>query len=202
MDNEPIVVGRRRFLKVALVVMGGALAAVGLRRAGLLSRLRGGFSRAFRPRLDATAPTGPVPPPALTTLLAFAEIVVAGDTIPGDGREALGAWVQESAGTRPGQRALCEATAAMLDRLAGGPFASLSVAARTALVDTNRLAEHPVGRLELLSPRNRVAFAVRDLLVPDLIRVYYDSPSGWAEVGYRRPYGECGQGREYTRVPV
>ena len=31
---------------------------------------------------------------------------------------------------------------------------------------------------------------------------YYDSPAGWAEVGYRRPYGECGEGREYTRAPA
>ena len=149
-----------------------------------------------------TAPTGPVPAPALTTLLAFAEVVVAGDAIPGDGRDALQTWVQESAAEQPGRRTLCEAAAALLDGLAGGAFAGLSVAERTALVEKHRLAEHPVGRLELLSPRNRVAFAVRDLLVPELIRVYYDSPSGWAEVGYRRPYGECGQGREYTRVPT
>ena len=197
-----MVAGRRRFLKVALVVVGGALAALGLRRAGLISFLRGAFSRAFRPALDTTAPTGPVPPPALATVLAFAEIVVAGDTIPGDGRDALQAWVQESAAGQPGQRALCESAAAMLDRLAGGGFASLSVAERTALVTTHRLAEHPVRRLELLSPRNRIAFSVRDLLVPEMIRVYYDSPAGWGEVGYRRPYGECGQGREYTKVPA
>jgi hypothetical protein len=197
-----VVAGRRRFLKVALVVVGSALAAVGLRRAGLIGFLRGSFTRMFRPALDATAPTGPVPAPALTTLLAFAEVVVAGDAIPGDGRDALQTWVQESAAEQPGQRALCEAAAAMLDGLGGGAFAALSVAERTTLVEKHRLAEHPVGRLELLSPRNRVAFAVRDLLVPELIRVYYDSPSGWAEVGYRRPYGECGQGREYTRVPT
>ena len=197
-----MVAGRRRFLKVALVAVGGVLAAVGLRRAGLIGFLRGSFTRMFRPALDATAPTGPVPAPALTTLLAFAEVVVAGDAIPGDGRDALQAWVQESAAEQPGQRALCESAAAMLDGLGGGAFATLSVAERTTLVEKHRLAEHPVGRLELLSPRNRVAFAVRDLLVPELIRVYYDSPSGWAEVGYRRPYGECGQGREYTRVPT
>jgi hypothetical protein len=201
-DNETVVAGRRRFLKVALVVVGGVLAAVGLRRAGLIGFLRGSFTRAFRPALDTTAPTGPVPAPALTTLLAFAEVVVAGDAIPGDGRDALQTWVQESAAEQPGQRALCEAAAALLDGLGGGAFAALPVAERTALVEKHRLAEHPVGRLELLSPRNRVAFAVRDLLVPELIRVYYDSPSGWAEVGYRRPYGECGQGREYTRVPT
>jgi hypothetical protein len=201
-DNEAVVAGRRRFLKFALIVVGGALAAVGLRRAGPITFLRSSFTRTFRPALDATAPTGPVPAPALTTLLSFAEVVVAGETIPGDGREALQAWVQESAAEQPGQRALCEAAAALLDRLAGGPFASLPVAERTALIEKHRLAEHPVGRLELLSPRNRVGFAVRDLLVPELIRVYYDSPSGWAEVGYRRPYGECGQGREYTKVPA
>ena len=193
--------GRRRFLRIALVVVGGALAAVGLRRGGF-AFLRGGFSRALRPTLDASAPTGPVPPAALATLLAFAEVVVVGDALPGDAREALQASLQEGAATRPGHRALCEAAAALLDRLGGGAFATRSVAERTALVATHRLALHPVGRLELFSPWSRTEFAVRDLLVPELIQSYYDSPSGWAEVGYRRPYGECGEGREYTRTPA
>src|SRR5262245_28760424 len=170
---------------MALVVVGGALAAVGLRRGGIGTLLRAGFSRALRPALDPTAPTGPVPPPALATLLAFAEVVVVGDTLPGDGRESLRTALDESAATRPGHRALCEAAAAHLDRLAGGTFAALSVAERTALVAAHRLAEHPVGRLELLAPRNRVALALRDLLVPELITACYDSPSGWGEVGYR-----------------
>jgi hypothetical protein len=128
-------------------------------------------------------------------------VVVVGDTLAGDGREMVGAALQEGATSRPGHRALCEAAAALLDRLAGGSFAMLSLAERTALVTGHRLADHPVGRLELLSPRNRVAFALRDLLVPELITSYYDSAAGWAEVGYRRPYGECGAGREYTAAP-
>jgi len=196
-----VVVGRRRFVGIALVVIGGALAAVGVRR-GLITTLRAAFSNALRPTLDPTAPTGPVPSPALATLLAFAEVVVVGETLPGAGREAVQASLQEGAAARPGHRALCEAAAALLDRLAGGSFVALSLAARTALVAEHRLAEYPVGRLELLSPRNRVAFALRDLLVPELITTYYDSPAGWAEVGYRRPYGECGEGREYTKAPA
>jgi hypothetical protein len=185
---------------MALVVLGGALAAVGARR-GLVGALRAAFSSALRPTLDPSAPTGPVPPSALTTLLAFAEVVVVGESLAGAGRETIQAALQEGATSRAGHRALCEAAAALLDRLAGGSFASLSVAERTALVAEHRLAEHPVGRLELLSPRNRVAFALRDLLVPELITTYYDSPAGWAEVGYRRPYGECGTGREYATAP-
>jgi hypothetical protein len=200
-DNGRVVVGRRRFLRIALVAVGGALAAVGLRR-GLVGMLRAAFSNALRPTLDPAAPTGPLPPPALGTLLAFAEVVVVGEALPGGAREAIRTSLDESATTRAGHRALCEAAAALLDRLAGGTFATLSVSERTALVAEHRLAEHPVGRLELLSPRNRVAFAVRDLLVPELITTYYDSPAGWAEVGYRRPYGECGEGREYTRAPA
>ena len=201
-DNERVVAGRRRFLRLALVVVGGALAAIGVRRAGLVTRLRATFSRALRPALDPTAPTGPVPAPALATLVAFAEVVVVGDTLSGAGRESIRAALEEGAATRPGHRALCEAAAALLDRVAHGTFATLSVAERTALVVEHRLAEHPVGRLELFSPQNRVAFALRDLLVPELITTYYDSPSGWAEVGYQRPYGECGEGREYTRKPA
>ena len=201
MDNDRVEAGRRRFLRIALVVVGGALAAVGVRR-GLVGTLRAAFSNALRPTLDPTAPTGPVPSPALATLLAFAEVVVVGETLSGAGREALQASLQESAASRAGHRALCEAAAALLDRLAGTTFATLPVAERTALVASHRLAEYPVGRLELFSPRNRVAFALRDLLVPELITTYYDSPAGWAEVGYRRPYGECGEGREYTRAPA
>ena len=197
-----MVAGRRRFLGIALVVVGGALAAVGIRRGGLLAALRGAFSGTLRPALDAAAPTGPVPPPALATLLAFAEVVAVGETLQGAGLEAVQASLQEGATTRPGHRALCEAAAALLDRVAGGRFATRSLEERTAIVAAHRLAEYPVGRLELLSPWTRVAFAVRDLLVPELITAYWDSPSGWAEVGYRRPYGECGQGREYTRAPA
>jgi len=201
-DNGRVEAGRRRFLGIALVVAGGALAAVGLRRGAILASLRDGLSRALRPTLDPTAATGPVASPALAALLAFAEVVVVGDALSGEGRESLRAALDEHAATRPGHRVLCEAAAAHLDRLAGGTFATLSVAERTALVAAHRLAEHPVGRLELLSPRNRVALALRDLLVPELIAAYYDSPSGWADVGYRRPYGECGEGREYTRAPA
>ena len=39
-----MVAGRRRFLGIALVVVGGALAAVGIRRGGLVASLRGAFS--------------------------------------------------------------------------------------------------------------------------------------------------------------
>jgi hypothetical protein len=197
-----VVAGRRRFLTIALVVVGGAFAAIGARRAGLITRLRAAFSGALRPALDPTAPTGPVPDPALETLVAFAEVVVVGDTLSGAGRESIRAALAEGAATRPGHRALCEAAAGLLDRVAGGTFATLSVAERTDVIAAHRLAEYPVGRLELFSPRNRVAFALRDLLVPELITTYWDSPSGWAEVGYRRPYGECGEGREYTRKPA
>jgi hypothetical protein len=197
-----VVAGRRRFLGIALVVVGGALAAAGVRRASLVASLRAGFSRTFRPALDPTAPTGPVPPAALATLLAFAEVVAVGETLAGDGREAVQASLQAGATTRPGHRALCESAAALLDRLAGGTFATLSVEERTAIVAMHRLAVYPVGRLELLSPRNRDALALRDLLLPELITAYWDSSSGWAEVGYRRPYGECGEGREYTRAPA
>ena len=194
--------GRRRFLGIAVVVVGGALAAIGLRWGGIGALVRAGLSRAFRPALDPTAATGSLPSASLATLLAFAEVVVIGEALSGEARESLRTALDEGAATRPGHRALCEAATAHLDRLAGGGFATLSVAERTALVTAHRLAEHPVGRLELLSPRNRVALALRDLLVPELITAYYDSPSGWAEVGYRRAYGECGEGREYTRAPA
>jgi len=197
-----VEVGRRRFLGIAVVVVGGALAAIGLRWGGIGALVRAGLSRAFRPALDPTAATGSLPSASLATLLAFAEVVAVGETLQGAGIEAVQASLQEGATTRPGHRALCEAAAALLDRVAGGRFATRSVEERTAIVAAHRLAEHPVGRLELLSPRNRVALAVRDLLVPELITAYWDSPSGWAEVGYRRPYGECGQGREYTRAPA
>jgi hypothetical protein len=197
-----VVAGRRRVLKVALALGAGALSAAALRRSRVVASLRTALSDAVRPELDATASPGTLPPPALATLVAFAEVVVIGDALPGDGRDAVRAALEEGATTRPGYRALCTTAAALLDRLAGGTFATLPLAERTALVAAHRLGEHPVGRLELLSPRSRDALAVRDLLVPDLIAAYWDSPSGWAEVGYRRPYGECGDGREYTRKPA
>ena len=131
-------------------------------------------------------------------LTAIAGLLVGCASAPAS-RAEQNTILQESAAARPGHRALCETAAALLDRLAGGAFATLPVAERISLVAAHRLALHPVGRLEVMAPWNRDAYAVRDLLVPELIQTYYDSPAGWAEVGYRRPYGECGEGREYTR---
>lgn len=196
-----MIAGRRGFLGAALAIAGAGVAALGLRRSGLLGGLRRGASDRLRPTLDASSPPGPLAPDALATLLAFTEVVVAGAPLSADGREAVRAALAEQAETRPGFRALCVSSAAWLDALAGGRFAEVSSAARTALVAEHRLGEHPAGRLELLW-KPRAALALRDLLVPALLTAYWDSPAGWREVGYARPFGVCGDGREYTRRPA
>ena len=42
----------------------------------------------------------------------------------------------------------------------------------------------------------------RDLLVPELIRAYYDSPAGWRLVGYDAVLGECREPFAYTMAPA
>jgi hypothetical protein len=194
-------VGRRWFLGGALVAVLGALSAGVLRWGGGVAALRRRASEALRPRLDATTGTGPLAAATSDALLAFGEVVVAGEPLAGEGREALRAALAEAAETQAGYRALCEAAAGLLDRLAGGAFAARPLAERTALVAAHRLGEHPASRGALLF-QDRVAVAMRDFLVPDLVTAYWGSPAGWAAVGYRRPYGECGDPRAYTRRPA
>lgn len=195
------VVGRRRFLRLVVVGTGAALVAFGLRRLGVLGDLRARVSNALRPSLDPQAPTGTLAPAELATLVAFAEVVVAGESISGIGRDAVRTVLARDAEERPGYQALCADASRLLDELAGGAFVALPLADRIALVARQRLGL-PVGRLELFRLGSRRPLIVRDVLVPELLTAYYDSPAGWADVGYRRPYGECGDGRAYTSRPA
>jgi hypothetical protein len=46
----------------------------------------------------------------------------------------------------------------------------------------------------------RRAVAIERILVPDLIRGYYESAAGWALVGYSTFPGQCGDLASYTRA--
>ena len=192
---------RRRFLALLALVAGGtaAVALVPWRRLG--GRGRALLSHALRPALDPTVPTGRLAEAELATLASFAEVLVAGEALTAEALHPVRTALEEAAAERPGFRALCAETCRLLDALAPGGFAAAPVATRVRLVAAARLGEFPVGRVELLRWWQRDAHAVRDLLVPDLVGAYYDSPAGWGEVGYRAWPGVCGDPRAYTRPP-
>jgi hypothetical protein len=133
-------------------------------------------------------------------LIAFAEIVVEGRPLAPAGRADLRAHVEDRLERRPGSLDLYRTTVRLLDRLAGRRFAALEVAARLALVTRHRLGVPDVRPSESLGPSADEVRTVRSRVVRDLIRGYYASPSGWAEVGYGTFPGRCGDLTRYTRA--
>ena len=167
----------------------------------LLEHGRGALSRWLRPTLDARAGTGLLTGEQLATLRAFAEVIVAGAPLAPDEWEPIRTFLIAAARTQPGYAALCAGACRMLDGLAGGAFVAVPPVRRWTLVQDARLGERPVPRHELLVVGRRVEHAVRELLVPDLVRAYFDGPAGWAVVGYAEPLGECRDPFGYTEAP-
>ena len=167
----------------------------------LWRRGRGALSRWVRPALDVRAPTGFLTGDQLDGLRALTEVVAAGAPIAdrewGPVRDALVTAARE----RPGFRALCargcRVLAALHPDFAHAPFDD-----RTACVAAHRLGVRPVPAAELLLVGRRAQHELRELLVPELIRAYYDAPAGWAVVGYDVALGECRDPFAYTTRPA
>jgi len=91
------------------------------------------------------------------------------------------------------------ACAKLLEKLAGGPFATLPIQARQNLLARNGLVPGEARE----NPDDEAAREVRTFVVPDLIAAYYRSPLGWAAVGYMAAFpGRCAGLTEYTRAPT
>ena len=177
-------------------------AASGARREpGLWRRGRGALSRWVRPALDARAGTGLLTGAQLRTLHALTEVVAAGAPLSEAEWAPVRAALVAAARERPGFRALCARACRTLAGLRLGGFPDASLGDRTACVALHRLAVRPVPAAELLLVARRAHHEIRELLVPELIRAYFDAPVGWAVVGYEAALGECRDPFAYTRRP-
>jgi hypothetical protein len=167
----------------------------------VLRRGRRTLSRWVRPALDARGPRGLLTTAQLAALRALTEIVAAGGPINDDDWAPIAGALAMGARERPGFHALCVRACRLLDRLGPHAFAEATPAERARSVAAHRLAVRPVPAPELLLVGRRVEHEIRDLLVPELIRAYFDAPVGWRLVGYTAVLGECREPFAYTRAP-
>ena len=106
--------------------------------------------------------------------------------------------VDERTEYHPGYLPLYRTTAALLDSHAGTSFALLDRDARTRLMLARRWLPDVRPRDYLLT-FDRRELALRVFAAPDLIEGFYDSPAGWASIGYRQARGNCGDLLRYTQ---
>lgn len=189
---------RRALLKVAVLLAGVDVAEA-------LGRL-GGHRRQLSPpppgARDEPAPSAPAAPLSaadVEDLVAFAGILVEGGTLAPDDRRHVVEHVQDRARRQPAYQALYRTTVELLERLGGRRFASLAEAERLELVTRHRLMSPDVRPGESLGPFAEEVRVVRTRAGRDLIGGYYNSPAGWAAVGYTHFPGRCGDLGRYTR---
>jgi hypothetical protein len=190
------LVTRRRLLALlSLLVLGVGAILVRWRRPQLwqLARIH------LTPRLDESSPTGTLTRDELQTVVAFGEILVEGRALSSTERECLVEYLNDRTRGVPGYLELYRTAAALLDRTAGQPFATLDAGRRAAVMVSRRLVDYDVRTREYLLPFRRQELALRTLVVPDLIEGYYRSAAGWAIVGYAAFPGRCGDMLRYTR---
>jgi hypothetical protein len=128
-------------------------------------------------------------------LLAFAEVLVGDRPLAAPARAELLSHIAARVIAREDMLALYREAAALLDRLAGSPFSTLTLRDRHDIVVRHDLvpSRGPLPRTE------GVARAIGRHVAPDLIAGYYASPMGWAVVGYGTFPGRCGDLGRYTR---
>ncbi len=146
--------------------------------------------------LDPEAGTGSLTKAEMEDLVAFGEVVVEGRTVARAERECIVEFIEDQTRSSPEYLSLCKTAASIFDRVAGRRFSSLDIHERLDLIARHGLAGWP-GRLEMDPAPEILSFRRR--LVPDLIRAYYASPAGWADVGYESFPGRCGSLTRYTR---
>lgn len=167
----------------------------------LWRRGRGALSRWVRPTLDVRAGMGFLTGDQLATLRALAEVVAVGGPIAEDDWGPVRDALVTAARERPGFRALCARGCRVIAGLRPG-FATTTLEERTACVVAHRLGVRPVPAAELLLVGRRGQHELRELLVPELVRAYFDAPVGWALVGYGAALGECRDPFAYTTRPA
>jgi hypothetical protein len=187
-------VTRRSLIRRALLILG--LSPVGLM--GCASRRVAG--RAAPPVRAAPEPGAELSRAEMADLVAFGEALVEGRTLDLAGRQSLVEHISDRMKRNPGYIALYRTAVSTLDRLAGRPFASLEIDERLQLIARYRLVGPPEPEGENPGPLAKEMDALRMQTVPDLIRGYYGSPTGWAVVGYQTFPGHCGDLTRYTRA--
>jgi hypothetical protein len=188
-----------RFSRRALL-RGGVL-ALGVGPGGVLGPLRQRVQDLAC--LGAEAHTA-LPPSRLSEseledLIAFAELLVEGRTLSPPERASLVENIAERTAREPDYLELYRTTVSLLQRLAGRRYATLDAAERLALITRHRLTSADVRPDDNLGPFADDVRAVRTRARRDLIADYYNSPAGWAVVGYDGFPGRCGDLGRYTR---
>jgi hypothetical protein len=145
------------------------------------------------------------PPPSrlsaseLEDLIAFAELLVEGRPLSPVERDPLVENITERTVRERDYLELCRTTVSLLRRLAGRRFSTLGATERIELMTRHRLTSTDVRPEDDLGPFADDTRAVRMRAVRDLIADYYNSPAGWAVVGYDVFPGRCGDLGRYTR---
>jgi hypothetical protein len=175
----------RRFLLCAASTAAGLAHRPGWLRAGT------------EPRGDTSLDSATLPLSAteVEALVSFAEVVAAGDRLSAEARRHVASHVAESASEDGAQRMRYRETAGLLDRLAGSRFAALAIDDRRSIVARHRLDRSAMAAGER---SDQVVEGIRGNVVPDLIRAYWNSPDGWAVVGYSAFPGRCSDLARYT----
>ena len=152
------------------------------------------------PVLDTDSSSSTLSTPQLDDLLAFAEALLGEDRalLPAE-RQALIEHVEYRVARDPSYLLLYRTTVTVLERLAGARFSTLEASRRTQVMTRHRLAASRVRPDEPPGPYPEETREVRARAVPDLIGGYYNSPPGWAVVGYDVAPGQCGDLERYTR---
>jgi hypothetical protein len=147
------------------------------------------------PVLTAHAAGPPLSPAQLDDLVAFGEVLVEGRRLAPEKRGYLRAHIEDHLARAREYPAIYRTTVSVLERLAGRPFAQLDLPQRLELV-----ARHQLGPLAGADDEaSEEIRTIRRQAAQDLIRGYYNSPAGWAIVGYQSYPGRCGDLTRYTR---
>jgi hypothetical protein len=157
------------------------------------------FAFSFRPERPHPGPTGALAPVEMEAIVALTEILVDARELSDEEREHIRRHVQDRTENDPGYLGLFQSTAAHLDQIAGGTFASKAREERERIARNDGLLAYRMRNREYLSPFGRKKRLIRALAVPDLIGGYYRSAAGWAVVGYSTFPGRCSYLTRYTR---
>lgn len=132
-------------------------------------------------------------------LVAFGEVLVEGRTLAFTERAFLFENIENRTTGSPEYVSFYRTAASTLNRVAGRRFSRLEIRERLEVITRHGLAgwRHQSGEDPGLSSPE--IHTLRRRVVPDLVRSYYNSPAGWAVVGYERFPGRCGDLTRYTR---
>jgi hypothetical protein len=155
--------------------------------------------RVGQARPAAAAPSSKLSESELEDLIAFGEVLVQGRALSPVERDSLVGSIREHIARDQDYLGLCRTTISLLRRVAGGRFSSLNMIERVELIARLRLDSQDTPAEDHRGLLADAAHAVRTRARPGLIADYYNSPAGWAAVGYEVFPGRCGELERYTR---